>query len=101
MFRATNDEAYRDGARACVQTLQANARRVARDLLARATRDDRGMRWAQAEYRIRPKFLQVQTGYSQGAAGIGILLLRLDARERNRETRITLPDSPFDRPQGG
>ncbi|MHC4079497.1 MAG: lanthionine synthetase LanC family protein [Planctomycetota bacterium] len=90
LHRITGDERY-----------LAFGKRVARDLLARATRDDRGMRWAQAEYRIRPKFLQVQTGYSQGAAGIGILLLRLDAREHNRETRITLPDSPFDRPQGG
>jgi lantibiotic modifying enzyme len=71
------------------------AKRVAKDLLARATVDEQGMRWVQCEHRIYPKLLQAQTGYAQGAAGIGILLLRLDARERGRELRITLPDSPF------
>ncbi|MEE9125653.1 MAG: lanthionine synthetase LanC family protein, partial [Planctomycetota bacterium] len=76
------------------------SKRCATDLLARATVDEQGMRWVQAEHRIHPKLLQAQTGYAQGAAGIGILLLRFDARERNREIRITLPDSPFRRRRG-
>jgi hypothetical protein len=31
----------------------------------------------------------------QGAAGVGIFLLRLDAAENGRQPFITMPDSPF------
>lgn len=65
------------------------------DLLTRATRDSKGCRWMQAEHRVKPQELVAQTGYMQGAAGIGLLLLRLDAHRRNREPAIALPDSPF------
>ncbi len=71
------------------------ARRVSDDLLARATRDDRGLRWVQAEHRIKPELLVAQTGYMQGAAGIGMWLLRLDDFERGRKPAIRFPDSPF------
>jgi hypothetical protein len=53
------------------------------------------MRWAQAEDRLRPDAVVAQTGYMQGAAGIGALLLKLDACERGRRTRVVLPDSPY------
>jgi lantibiotic modifying enzyme len=65
------------------------------DLLARATVDENGMRWIQAEHRVRPGLLIVQTGYMQGAAGIGMFLLRLDALEQGKKPGITLPDEPF------
>jgi lantibiotic modifying enzyme len=71
------------------------AQRIAADLLRRATDDETGMRWAQAEHRVRPELLVAQTGYMQGAAGIGTLLLKLDAVERKARTRIVLPDSPY------
>lgn len=71
------------------------ARHVTEDLLRRAVRDEKRMRWRGAEYRVKPDFLTVQTGYMQGAAGIGMWLLHLDGFERGRGGRITLPDSPF------
>jgi lantibiotic modifying enzyme len=71
------------------------ARRVADDLLRRATEDESGMRWIQAEDRLRPDVVIAQTGYMQGAAGIGALLLKLDACEGGRRTRVVFPDSPY------
>jgi len=71
------------------------ARRVVADLLGRATEDHTGMRWVQAEHRVRPDLRVAQTGYMQGAAGIGTLLLKLDAVERGTRPRIVLPDSPY------
>ncbi len=71
------------------------AKRVTANLLERATRDAGGMKWIQAEHRIKPDLLVAQTGYMQGAAGIGMLLLRLDDLERNKKPAVTFPDSPF------
>jgi hypothetical protein len=71
------------------------ARRVADDLLARASARGGGLAWVQAEHRIRPDYVYAQTGLMQGAAGIGMLLLHLDAVERGRPWRFSLPDSPF------
>jgi lantibiotic modifying enzyme len=71
------------------------ATRMTADLLARGTRDDKGLRWIQAEHRVRPELLVAQTGYMQGAAGIGMWLLRLDAAERGRKPFVRFPDSPF------
>lgn len=72
------------------------ARRVADDVLARATEQDGGLMWVQAEHRVRPDFLVAQTGYMQGAAGIGMMLLHLDAVVTGRDSpRIVFPDSPF------
>ncbi len=71
------------------------ARRLTTDLLRRATDDQVGMRWVQAEHRTRPDFCIAQTGFMQGAAGIGTLLLKLDAIDRSARPRIVFPDSPF------
>jgi len=83
------------------------ARRLGHDLIRRgelvelsSTRNGErqlGRRWVQAEHRVRPELLQAQSGYMQGAAGIGMLLLHLHAREPGVEGRgrIRLPDDPF------
>ena len=71
------------------------ARRMVADLLRRATDDAAGMRWVQAEHRVRPELRVAQTGFMQGAAGIGTLLLKLDAVERGAKARVLLPDSPY------
>jgi len=71
------------------------AKRVTADLLARATREGDGLKWIQAEHRVKPDLLVAQTGYMQGAAGIGTWLLHLDAFERGRRASIVWPDSPF------
>lgn len=69
--------------------------RVVARLLAKATVEDGRMSWVQAEHRVRPDLLVAQTGYMQGAAGIGTFLLRLDAASRGTTAGIVLPDSPF------
>ena len=71
------------------------AKKMTADLLARGTRDNKGLRWFQAEHRVRPELLVAQTGYMQGAAGIGMWLLRLDAAENGRKNFIRFPDTPF------
>jgi lantibiotic modifying enzyme len=71
------------------------SRRVTRVLAERATRDELGARWVQAEHRVRPAELAAQTGWMQGAAGIGAWCLRLATFEEGREVRVRLPDSPF------
>jgi lantibiotic modifying enzyme len=73
------------------------ARRVTDQILAKATRDDHGTRWIHAEHRVQPDNLAAQTGWMQGAAGIGAWLLRLDGFDQKRPLRIVLPDSPFGR----
>jgi lantibiotic modifying enzyme len=71
------------------------ARQVATDLMQRATPDGEGLKWVQAEHRVQPANLVAQTGFMQGAAGVGTVLLHLDAAERGARWAITLPDSPF------
>ena len=74
------------------------SRRVASRLLAKATDEDGRMSWLQAEHRTRPEYLLAQTGYMQGAAGIGSFLFRLAAgRGRSGAKRIVFPDTPFSR----
>jgi hypothetical protein len=72
------------------------ARRTTEYLLSRGTRDEKGLRWVQAENRTQPDNLVAQTGYMQGGAGIGMLLLRVDGMSRRRRLGILLPDNPFD-----
>jgi lantibiotic modifying enzyme len=86
LSRAFDDESYRQF-----------CDRVTVRLLAKATIDDGRMSWVQAEHRVRPDFLVAQTGYMQGAAGIGMFLLRLDAAGRGKTGKIIFPDSPFGR----
>jgi lantibiotic modifying enzyme len=71
------------------------SKKVTANLLSRATRDEKGLRWVQAENRTQPALLKAQTGYMQGAAGIGMWLLKLDAAERGRESFVRFPDTPF------
>jgi lantibiotic modifying enzyme len=71
------------------------ARRVSDHILAKATRDAAGIRWPHAEHRTRPTEIAAQTGWMQGAAGIGAWFLHLDAFERGTAPPIRFPDSPF------
>ena len=71
------------------------ARRVSAQILASATRDASGIRWPHAEHRTRPAEIVAQTGWMQGAPGIGAWFLHLDAFERGAAPPIRFPDSPF------
>ena len=84
LYQITRDRAYLDF-----------SKRVTEQLRAKGTRDRNTVRWIQAEHRVKPELLVAQTGYMQGAAGIGMLFLHLDALERGRKASIVFPDSPF------
>ncbi len=72
------------------------AHRVVQNILDRATpTPGGGLKWIHAENRIQPDRTYAQTGYMQGAAGIGMLMLRMDAEEQGRGWGLRLPDSPY------
>ena len=71
------------------------SKHVTQDLLHRATSVEEMIFWKQAENRRDPNLLLAQTGYMQGAAGIGMWLLHLDAFENNYKSIIKLPDNSF------
>ena len=72
------------------------AHRVAQNLLDRATpAAGGGLKWIHAEHRIKPEYVYAQTGYMQGAAGIGMLFLQMDALDKGRPWTLRFPDSPF------
>jgi lantibiotic modifying enzyme len=71
------------------------SKQVTANLLQRATQEVDIVFWKQAENRRDPDLLLAQTGYMQGAAGIGMWLLHLDAFENNYKSIIKLPDNSF------
>lgn len=71
------------------------AHHVVENLLTRATPEAGGLKWIQAENRTQPDVVIAQTGFMQGAAGIGIALLQLSAHEHGRSFATVLPDSPW------
>jgi lantibiotic modifying enzyme len=84
LYQVTGDRSYLDF-----------TKRVTDNLLARATSENNGLKWVQAEHRVKPELLVAQTGFMQGASGIGMFLLRLDAALRGRKPAIRFPDTPF------
>jgi lantibiotic modifying enzyme len=71
------------------------ANRVTHNLRRRATETADRIGWRQAEHRVRPELLQTQTGFMQGAAGIGTYFLHLDGLEQGRDPLIRWPDSGY------
>jgi len=73
------------------------ARHLTDHLLALGTRDADGLRWEAPRYDFfeHAGDSAAFTGYFYGAAGYGLLLLRLDAAEHRTSGKITLPDDPF------
>lgn len=81
MWKATDDGAYLDLATACA------------DVVAKQSSTGFGGRWwMQAEHRARPKFTQAQTGYMQGAAGVGSFLAHMATSATPEDSRIWFPD---------
>lgn len=75
----------------------AYARTLVDDLLARATHDAGKRHWEAPRYAFfehggEPAAF---TGYFYGAAGYGLVLLRLDAAQHSEKHKIALPDDPF------
>ena len=73
----------------------AYAEEIGHDTLRRATPDGDGLKWIQAEHRVRPELLVAQTGLMQGAAGVGLAMLNLDGAREGRKRLVVLPDDPF------
>jgi hypothetical protein len=69
--------------------------RVVKNTMSRATDDADGLRWPQAENRVSPENVVAQTGFMQGAAGVGTFFLQLDAYERQQRWLTPLPDTPW------
>lgn len=77
-------------------TYEQMVHRVAKDTLRRATEThDGGLKWVQAEHRTLPDRRLAQTGFMQGAAGVGTFFLHVDALEEERSLPIAWPDAPF------
>jgi lantibiotic modifying enzyme len=75
---------------------RAFAGHLAARLMETATREGGGLYWVQAEHRTRPDLLVAQTGLMQGAAGIGLVLLRrLLASDLGAKPLVRLPDVAF------
>ncbi|HIG40923.1 MAG: lanthionine synthetase LanC family protein [bacterium] len=84
LYASTGEEQYLD-----------YARRTASQMVSAAD-GSRGLCWATAEHRDRPDFIETQTGYMQGAAGIGSFLLHLaDVIDGKTTTKLMLPETPF------
>jgi hypothetical protein len=71
------------------------ARRFRDYLLSQTAWEGEGARWIQAENRTQPQDVVAQTGWMQGAAGVGAFFLHLDGAERGRKARVVFPDSPW------
>ena len=84
LYRITEEPDYRDF-----------AAHVTDNLLGRAHETVAGLSWIQAEHRVQPDLLIAQTGFMQGAAGIGMWLLHFSENDRDAAERITFPDSPW------
>jgi lantibiotic modifying enzyme len=85
LYATLGDQEYKVAADHCAQCL-----------LNAATPANVGIQWIQAEHRIRPDQQLAQTGYAQGAAGIGLFLLRSACVLSGRSRGLTsLPDNPF------
>lgn len=83
MAARTGDAAYRDLAERCAQVIEGQSE------IANGAR-----RWPQAEHRERPDFIEAQTGYMQGAAGIASFLLHLATTQAGAPVKIAMPDWP-------
>ncbi len=73
------------------------AERVAKELERRARKEEGCYSWPQAEHRSQPDFVQTQTGYMQGAAGVASFFVHLATTMEGTPVKIAFPDSPFRR----
>jgi lantibiotic modifying enzyme len=82
LYLFTGDERYRAAARSYGDVL-----------VREAIEENGGLKWPMAEHRVRPDFVQSQTGWMQGAAGVAASLIRLHLLETDRPDLILrLPD---------
>lgn len=73
----------------------AYAERITASLLGRAESGAAGTSWPQAEHRVQPELVIAQTGFMQGAAGIGTYFLHADLAAAGKAPEIRFPDAPY------
>ena len=71
------------------------AEREAQELARRGIAQGQARHWCQAEHRERPDFVQSQTGYMQGAAGVGSFFLHHATTLAGKPVKIAFPDTPY------
>jgi lantibiotic modifying enzyme len=84
MYQLKKDPIYKDF-----------AWKMTQNLLQKGTTTGRGIKWIQAENRKNPDQLAAQTGYMQGAAGVGILLLHWMELTQDNGRLVKFPDDPY------
>ncbi len=84
LYQATGNDQYLDF-----------ARRALDNVVNRAFIDDKGYRWYQSEFRVQPWIVVAQTGYMQGAAGVGSALLHLRTALDGKYHAVLFPYDPF------
>jgi len=67
--------------------------RVRANTFSRATADGDGLKWIQAENRVSPDAVVAQTGYMQGAAGVGAFYLHAHTLAAGKPRAIHWPDA--------
>ena len=70
------------------------AEHLGRDLLAASDVTGEARSWLQDEHRARPDFLERQSGYMQGAAGIGSFFLHLETQKAGEPVGLYPLDWP-------
>jgi lantibiotic modifying enzyme len=74
----------------------AESTEASNQLLRLSDAKEGGYRWVQVETRVRPDVAIAQTGYMQGASGIGMWLLHFSAALSDKRLPVvTFPDNPF------
>ncbi len=86
MYRATGEQFY-----------LGLAERVAAELALRGDTTGDSICWPQAEHRSQPDFIETQTGYMQGAAGVASFFVHLATTLSGDPTKIVFPEAPYDR----
>ena len=74
---------------------RAFASTVLDDLVDQGARDGACLRWHNVDPGRTPPELPAETGYMQGAAGVGLALLHGYQAARGADAEPSLPDSPF------
>jgi lantibiotic modifying enzyme len=84
LYRSTGDATWLE-----------HARTLGKDIVSRGRRDASGLTWGAPSRTAHAGEKADTIGLMQGASGIGLFLLHLDAAEKKRELAVRLPDTPF------